>query len=153
VAGKPSVEDIRGSLAFRNICEALNQVFGSAWSVGTIWPDVTGNDFVASIDIRGFSAVAYASAADTHTEGMYAFGPGGTVGICVPTPMIRVSRAPDGVWISGVEEVVGTDEENATFRFGASGDRVDEIAAYLRVLKRYLGPCVGPVEPRGSDID
>jgi len=91
----PTIDDIRGSLAFRNVCEAMDRVFGSDWSVNTIWPDTPGNDFTAAFDVGGRSCAAYVSAVQTHCEGMYAFGPGGLVGVSVPSPGSNFRYAPE----------------------------------------------------------
>ena len=138
VSKEPGIDDIRNSLAFRNVCEAMSQVFGDDWRITTIWPESPGNDFTASVDIHGISQAAYLYASDTHTHGMYAFGPGGLVGISVPAPQTHFSRTPDGTWVTALEKIAGTQEEQKRYEFGVDGKIVDDIAEYLRMLQRYL---------------
>ena len=162
---KPSIDDIRNSLAFRNVCEAMGRVFGNDWRVNTIWPDSPGNDFTASVDIYGISQAAYLSASGTHTHGMYASGPGGLIGISVPTPQTHFRYAPDGAWVTSLEEIAGTQEEQKRYSFGVDGKRLDDIAEYLRMLQRYLTSQVykthpssefsadrGPIDSHNPDI-
>jgi len=133
-----TVEQVRGSVAYRNVTIGMHGVFPDGWRADAIYPQAPGLDFVARVTVNGFGTPVYVCAGDTHTRGMFASGPGGRVTVCVPTTGARYSLAPDGVRGRGVHHFAGTEEEKAAFRMGVGGANAERVAAYLRILERYL---------------
>ena len=133
-----TVEKVRVSLAFTNVCKAMDIVFGpGGWAPGMITPDVNPDDFDMFVDIGDKKAVAYITACRTY-QGHDGFGPGGLVGVEVEGNEKSIFEFRDGRPREAVEHFVGTPEEQKSFRWGADGVKVDRIVKYLRILERYL---------------
>ncbi|MDR1265676.1 MAG: hypothetical protein LBK42_09015 [Propionibacteriaceae bacterium] len=135
-----AIEGIRGSLAYKNLLEALDRVFGGRWSERWIRPDGIPHDFQMIIDIDGEEGAAYIGVGRTYMSGMWSAGPGGFISVSVPVSYIPESESagPDGRYRDWVRDMVGTDEEKREYRWGALGKDVDDIVGLLRILERYL---------------
>ena len=134
-----SIESIKRSLAHRNVKAAMNVVFGTdGWAMNTIWPGGNANDFWLSVDIDGNAQAAYLSVSETHCKGMQSRGPGGSFAACVPVDHETFHILPDGRSRQSVLNLAGSPEEQHAFRFGGRGSDVLHVAAYLRILRRYL---------------
>jgi hypothetical protein len=134
------IEGIRGSLAYNNLVEALNRVFGGRWAERWIRPDGNPHDFQMIIDIDGEAGAAYICVGRTYMSGMWAAGPGGRISVGVPVSYVPNSGSfgPDGRYRDWVEDMIGTDDEKDRYEWGADGEDVDKIVGLLRILERYL---------------
>jgi hypothetical protein len=135
-----AIEGIRGSLAYNNLIEALNRVFGGRWSERWIRPDGNPHDFEMIIDIDGEAGAAYIGAGRTYMSGMWSAGPGGRISVGVPVSYVPKSESvgPDGRYRDWVDDMIGTDDEKKCYEWGADGEDVDDIVGLLRILERYL---------------
>jgi len=136
----PTVEQVRESLAFRNITTAMDRAFPEGWMVDGIHPEAPGLDFVVRFTVRGYSTPVYLSVSDTYIYGMRLPG---TIAVCVPWAGPEYWRTPDGTHARGVDFLIGTAQEKDRFYSGVSGEAVDDIEAFLGLLRRYLD---APVE-------
>ena len=111
---RPTVDDVRDSLAFRNLTVALNQVFGGSWKINVIFPGTFAKNFDMWLDISGVVKAAYINVVNTHMSGMYSSGPGGRVGVSVPfvseNPIFTYTD-PDGRIVRRPVSRVCTDDE------------------------------------------
>jgi len=151
-----SIESVKRSLAYRNVIAAMDVVFKSdGWAVNTIWPGVNADDFWLAVDISGQAKNACMSVGNTHTTGMYSHGPGGCFAAYVPVNYTANFASPDGRSHEDVVDLAGTPEEQYAFSWGAMGDDVLHVAAYLRILKRYLDgvPVLSVPDPHSELVE
>jgi len=126
------------SPAYMNIVKAFTQVFGEeGWRMNCLWPTGNTNDFNATMDVNGLTRAAYVSVSDTHEHGMYSRGPGGGVSVYVPRKAGQFAFQ-DGAMCDAVGDLVGTEEEQYRYRWGADGEDYPGIEGYVQILKRYL---------------
>ena len=150
-----SIESVKRSLAYRNVKAAMDVVFGiDAWAVNTIWPGVNANDFWLSVDVGGQSKNAYVSVCNTHTKGMYSHGPGGNFDVYIPVDHATFYTLPDGRSREEILDFAATPDEQRAFSWGAMGNDVLHIAAYLRILKRCLDgvPTSSVTDPNSEHV-
>ena len=126
------------SLAFKNISEVLNRVFGpDGWRVNIIWPDSMPDDFDMAVDIANQTKAAYFFVFRTYTmrDGV---GSGGVFSVGVPHGPDSQLIFPDDVPGEDVTDLVGTEDERKHFHFGGDGVNILDVEAYVQILKRYL---------------
>ena len=126
-----SVEAVVASGVYRNVVEALNQVFPEQWEQETLFVDQNPVGFFMHLSIYGRPTAA--------CVGVYQPGDGREVPgyVCVSVPRVDRPRLGEH-YLTTVISVVGTKEEQAIYKYGADVGALESILGLLAILVRFL---------------